>query len=176
MLLYFFTLLQALQEELETRSNQVRSAEKKLQHKELEAQEQVRPLWLLCSVLLQPSGCFTMAARILLFWEQSAPLGHQKQGRALPHRRGGLEIVRHWSCISDILVALPPLVASFSKQFQDGYSTATYPPVSALSGCRGQWVSSLSWEWGALDSLLCQMMMGMLKKGGWQRIREIDVG
>lgn len=127
MLLYFFTLLQALQEELETRSNQVRSAEKKLQHKELEAQEQVRPLRLLCSVLLQPSGCFTLAARILLFWEQSAPLGHQKQGRALPHRRGGLEIVRHWSCISDVLVALPPLVASSSKQCQDGYSTATYP-------------------------------------------------
>uniref|UniRef100_A0A8I6GHB3 Centrosomal protein 112 n=1 Tax=Rattus norvegicus TaxID=10116 RepID=A0A8I6GHB3_RAT len=32
---------QALQDELETRSNQVRSAEKKLQHKELEAQEQM---------------------------------------------------------------------------------------------------------------------------------------
>ncbi|XP_031206392.1 centrosomal protein of 112 kDa isoform X11 [Mastomys coucha] len=31
----------ALQDELETRSNQVRSAEKKLQHKELEAQEQI---------------------------------------------------------------------------------------------------------------------------------------
>lgn len=127
MLLYFFIRLQALQDELETRSNQVRSAEKKLQHKELEAQEQVRPFWLVCSVLLQPRGCFTMSARILLFWEQSAPLGHQKQGQVLPHRRGGLEIVRHWSCISDILVALPPLVASFSKQFQDGYSTATYP-------------------------------------------------
>nr|XP_048302025.1 centrosomal protein of 112 kDa isoform X3 [Myodes glareolus] len=33
--------IKALQEELETRSNQVRSAEKKLQHKELEAQEQI---------------------------------------------------------------------------------------------------------------------------------------
>ena len=66
MLLCFFTLLQALQDELETRSNQVRSAEKKLQHKELEAQEQVRPLWLLSSVL-QPSGCFTVSARIRLF-------------------------------------------------------------------------------------------------------------
>ncbi|XP_031206381.1 centrosomal protein of 112 kDa isoform X3 [Mastomys coucha] len=33
--------IKALQDELETRSNQVRSAEKKLQHKELEAQEQV---------------------------------------------------------------------------------------------------------------------------------------
>ncbi|KAL6034487.1 hypothetical protein STEG23_006458, partial [Scotinomys teguina] len=32
--------IKALQAELETRSNQVRSAEKKLQHKELEAQEQ----------------------------------------------------------------------------------------------------------------------------------------
>ncbi|XP_004693412.2 PREDICTED: centrosomal protein of 112 kDa [Condylura cristata] len=33
--------IKALQEELETRSNQVRSAEKKLQHKELESQEQI---------------------------------------------------------------------------------------------------------------------------------------
>ncbi|XP_038941578.1 centrosomal protein of 112 kDa isoform X4 [Rattus norvegicus] len=33
--------IKALQDELETRSNQVRSAEKKLQHKELEAQEQM---------------------------------------------------------------------------------------------------------------------------------------
>ena len=66
MLLYFFTLLQALQDELETRSNQVRSAEKKLQHKELEAQEQVRPFCLLSSVL-QPSGCFTVSASIRLF-------------------------------------------------------------------------------------------------------------
>ncbi|XP_051014904.1 centrosomal protein of 112 kDa [Acomys russatus] len=33
--------IKALQDELETRSNQVRSAEKKLQHKELEAQEQI---------------------------------------------------------------------------------------------------------------------------------------
>ncbi|XP_075846404.1 centrosomal protein of 112 kDa isoform X6 [Microtus pennsylvanicus] len=33
--------IKALQEELETRSNQVRSAEKKLQHRELEAQEQI---------------------------------------------------------------------------------------------------------------------------------------
>uniref|UniRef100_A0A8C2LC45 Centrosomal protein 112 n=1 Tax=Cricetulus griseus TaxID=10029 RepID=A0A8C2LC45_CRIGR len=33
--------IKALQDELETRCNQVRSAEKKLQHKELEAQEQI---------------------------------------------------------------------------------------------------------------------------------------
>ncbi|KAL1779215.1 centrosomal protein of 112 kDa isoform X2 [Sigmodon hispidus] len=33
--------IKALQDELETRSNQVRSAEKKLQHKELETQEQI---------------------------------------------------------------------------------------------------------------------------------------
>lgn len=37
----YLPLFQALQGELENRSNQVRCAEKKLQHKELESQEQV---------------------------------------------------------------------------------------------------------------------------------------
>jgi hypothetical protein len=36
-----FTLFQALQDELEKCSNQVRCAEKKLLHKEMESQEQV---------------------------------------------------------------------------------------------------------------------------------------
>ncbi|XP_074175465.1 centrosomal protein of 112 kDa [Rhinolophus sinicus] len=47
--------IKALQDELENRSNQVRCAEKKLQHKELESQEQVlpSPAWLVC--LLSPS-------------------------------------------------------------------------------------------------------------------------
>uniref|UniRef100_A0A8I5Y9N9 Centrosomal protein 112 n=1 Tax=Rattus norvegicus TaxID=10116 RepID=A0A8I5Y9N9_RAT len=43
--------IKALQDELETRSNQVRSAEKKLQHKELEAQEQVNFLQKRASIL-----------------------------------------------------------------------------------------------------------------------------
>jgi hypothetical protein len=51
-MLLYFTPFQALQDELETRSHQVRSAEKKLHHKELEAQEQVGPVCLACSFLL----------------------------------------------------------------------------------------------------------------------------
>lgn len=40
----YLPLFQALQDELENRASQVRCAEKKLQHKELESQEQVGAL------------------------------------------------------------------------------------------------------------------------------------